>query len=111
MKGLVYIASQYTIGDHFINVQRQIECGNKLMDLSFIPIAPLVNSAFYNMQKERTWAVWMDIDYVLISKCDYLLRLDGESRGADLEVAFAKQHNIPVFYSIDELYEFWMSKN
>jgi hypothetical protein len=41
-----------------------------------------------------------------IPKCDCLLRLAGESEGADREVAFAKQRGIPVFYSITEVLEF-----
>jgi hypothetical protein len=37
------------------------------------------------------------------TKCDALLRLPGESIGADIEVAFARQIGQPVFYSVSEL--------
>jgi len=38
-----------------------------------------------------------------ITVCDCVLRLEGESPGADAEVVLAKKKGIPVFYSIDEL--------
>ena len=100
----VYIASPYTIGDNFVNLQRQIDAGNALLDRSYIPISPLCNSVFYNMQKERTWEVWMEIDYKLIEDCDALLRLPGKSTGADLEVQHAQRLHIPVFESVEELH-------
>lgn len=42
-----------------------------------------------------------------VESCDCLLRLDGESKGADIEVSRAKELKIPVFYSIDELKIFY----
>jgi hypothetical protein len=36
---------------------------------------------------------------------DAVLRLPGESTGADVEVAYAEGLNLPVFYSIDEIQE------
>jgi hypothetical protein len=45
---------------------------------------------------------WLSIDNEWLSLCDYLLRLPGQSHGADQEVALAKSLNIPVFYSIED---------
>jgi hypothetical protein len=39
------------------------------------------------------------------TKGDPLLRLPGESSGADAEVEYAKAHNIPVFYNKADLIE------
>ena len=38
--------------------------------------------------------------------CDAVLRLPGESKGADNEVRVAKANKIPVFYSIDALTQY-----
>lgn len=103
MNKFVYIASPYTRGDNFVNLQRQIECANELYDRGFIPISPLLNSVFCNMQKERDWKFWMEIDYALLSKCDALIRLSGESTGADAEVEYAYKNNIPVYVSLQTL--------
>ena len=39
----------------------------------------------------------------LLQHCDGVLRLPGDSRGADLDVAIARDRGIPVWFSIDEI--------
>jgi hypothetical protein len=39
----------------------------------------------------------------LIQRCDAVLRIPGESRGADMDVAGAKALGLRVFYSLDEI--------
>lgn len=39
----------------------------------------------------------------LIERCDAILRLKGESKGADNDVRLAKERGIPVFYDINEI--------
>lgn len=46
---------------------------------------------------------WLDMCFVQLAKCDALFRMAGESKGADREVEFAKEHGIPVFYNLDSL--------
>lgn len=98
----VYIASPYTVGDIAVNVRRQIDCVEHLMNLGFFPFAPLY-SHFQHIFHPRNYETWMEVDMIWVSKCDALLRLSGESKGADREVELAKTLGIPVFYSIGEL--------
>jgi len=102
----VYIASPYTIGDCAINVRRQIDAANELMNNGFAPFVPLY-SHFQHMIHPRPYQDWVDIDLVWVESCDALLRLDGESKGADGEVDHALKHNIPVFNSIEQLIKFY----
>lgn len=102
----VYIASPYTIGDQAVNVRRQIDCANILMDAGFAPYAPLMTH-FHHMIHPREYSDWLKQDFCWIKACDCLVRLDGESKGADLEVEFAKNNNIPVFFSVDEMKKFY----
>ena len=44
----------------------------------------------------------LGIDLEWVSCSDAVLRLPGESAGADREVQHAKSLNIPVYYSIEE---------
>lgn len=97
----IYIASPYTLGDKEYNVRRQIECADILMDKNFCIFTPLL-SHYHNQIFERSYESWMKQDFEWIKVCDGLIRLSGESIGADLEVQFAKDNNIPVFYSINE---------
>lgn len=46
---------------------------------------------------------WYQMDLVIVAHCDGLLRLPGESVGADLEVAEARRLSLPVFFSVDEV--------
>lgn len=39
----------------------------------------------------------------LIERCDAILRLAGESKGADNDVKLAKERGIPVYYHLDEI--------
>jgi len=102
----VYIASPYTLGDVAVNVKRQIDCADELRNYGFAPFAPLY-SHFQHMAHPRPYSDWVKIDLEWVKVCDALLRLEGESKGADGEVDFARENNIPVFYSIDALKTFY----
>jgi hypothetical protein len=105
----IYIASPYTIGDIAVNVKRQIDCADDLMNLGFAPFVPLF-SHFQHIMHPRPYEDWVKTDLEWVLVCDCLLRLSGESKGADGEVEFAKKYGIPVFYSIEELCEFYNIK-
>ena len=98
----VYIASPYTKGDMAVNVRAQMEMADKLMDMGHCPIVPLY-SHFQHMFRPRPYEDWLEIDLAKLEACDVLLRLPGESAGADREVQHAGACNIPVVYSIDDL--------
>jgi hypothetical protein len=98
----VYIASPYSKGDVAINVKRQIDCADKLMSLGFAPFVPCL-SHFQHLAHPRKYEDWIEQDLEWLLACDCLLRLEGESSGADKEVETAKKYSIPVFYSIEEL--------
>lgn len=98
----VYIASPYTIGDNLENVKVQILAANLLLDAGLSPYMPLYTHYLEEI-KERSYDQWMNFDYDWLAVCDALVRLPGESMGADDEVSFAKDHDIPIFYSIEEV--------
>lgn len=54
---------------------------------------------------ELTFEDWMRIDFELIRRCDGLLRLPGESVGADAEVEHAGKLGLPVFDSVAAVIE------
>ena len=102
----VYIASPYTKGDVAVNVKRQIDCADTLMDFGFAPFAPLY-SHFQHMVHPRPYEDWTKIDLEWVKVCDCLLRLDGESIRADDEVRFAKELGIPVFTDITSMISYY----
>jgi nucleoside 2-deoxyribosyltransferase len=105
----IYVASPYTKGDKEYNVMRQISAGHLLMDKGFVPVLPLL-SHFMHLRRSRPYEDWMALDISLLGRCDALLRLAGESPGADSEVAYARRHHIPVFYTFRDLFYYFPAK-
>ena len=65
---------------------------------------PLLNLAGSQQPGDE---VWQEIQYPvahrLLEKCDAVLRIEGASKGADQDVAIAKERGLPVYYSLDEV--------
>jgi hypothetical protein len=101
-KKLIYIACPYTLGDVAVNVHNAIETANQLADAGFIPYVPIWTH-FWHLVTPRPYEFWTEMDLEFVKKCDAILRIPGESKGADNEIKFANSLNIPVYYSIQEL--------
>lgn len=100
-----YVSGPYTIGDQEVHVRNHMLMGNKLIDLGYCPLLPLL-SHFLNLLQKHDYETYMSIDLEMLKRADILLRMPGLSNGADREVAYAKEHNIPVVYSIKELLDY-----
>jgi nucleoside 2-deoxyribosyltransferase len=98
----VYIASPYTLGDVAVNVKLQMDIANILIEKGFAPFVPLY-SHFQHMAHPRPYQDWIKLDLEWVKSCDYLLRVGGESKGADDEVKFAIKLNIPVYFELKDL--------
>ena len=98
----VYIASPYTIGDKDENVKRQIDAYYELVKLGYAPFAPLL-SHYIELHHHIDYEKWLEIDIEYLLQCNAVLRLEGDSRGAEYEVKIARTYGIPVFYSIEAL--------
>jgi len=75
---------------------------DRLMSLGYCPVASLL-SHFQHLCFPRPYEDWMRVDLEMICRCDVLLRLEGESPGADREVAHSLSLGIPVVHSVEEL--------
>lgn len=114
----VYIASPYTHGWMPTMVRLQLKTAEELIDLDYIPYTPLLTH-FQEIYSSKSEHVWLKIDFAFLKTCDAVLRLkplgkDGKeipSAGADQEVELAKECGIPVFYSIEELNDFFKAKS
>jgi hypothetical protein len=95
----VYIAGPYTKGDVAKNVRTAIDAANTLLEFGFTPFVPHLTH-FWHMLCPHEYQVWLDYDYEWLKSCDVLIRLRGESPGADIEVKQARLRGMPVFNSV-----------
>lgn len=98
----VFISSPYTLGDTAANVRAQHDAFAALLDLGFTPFAPLL-SHYQQLIHPVSWAQWIRWDFEWIAQCNVVLRLPGESRGAELECARARELLLPVITSQEGL--------
>jgi len=100
----VYIASPYTIGDVAENVANSMAAASDLICFGYAPYCPLLNH-YLQIAHPQDYDKWMELDIEWLKQCDAVLRLPGESKGADVEVRFAEENDIPVYHSLFELRE------
>lgn len=97
---IVYIASPYTKGGLEANVRRQIETADQLRKLGHLPYAPLLDH-YWHVACPHPYEYWMQMSLEWLRKADAVVRLPGESAGADAEVAEALRLGIPVYLGIE----------
>ena len=102
MRTKVYIAAPITLGDRAHNLRQAEEAFRALMDAGFAPLMPQLT-----MHLPYAWdiphEVWLEQCEPWVRASDVVLRLPGESRGSDQEVAWAVEEGISVFYSLEAL--------
>ena len=101
---IVYIAAPYTKGDVARNVRRVIATADLLLKMGHIPYVPHLTH-FWHIISPKPYEVWTMLDLTFLPFCDVVLRLDGESSGADNEVKKAVELGIPIYYDVKDLAE------
>ena len=99
MVQIVYIAGPYSKGDVAINIHIAMGHANAVIESGYIPYIPHLTH-FWHLVSPRPVKFWYDYDNHFLRRCDCVLRIPGESVGADNEVALAKVLGIPVYYSV-----------
>ena len=103
MRPRIYISGPLTSsGNVTENIDRAMAAARALIDAGFAPFCPHLT---YHVDPGEAipHATWMAIELPWVSVADAVLRLPGESLGADIEVARAEEAGIPVFTSITDL--------
>jgi hypothetical protein len=119
----VYIAGPISTGDLYGNVAQATKVFRDLVDIGVAPWCPhwsVFSGELYvdpegDAEDGNVWTTarvngcglthkqWLDVDLAWVEAADAVLRLPGESKGADAEVARAREVGIPVFYSVGEV--------
>lgn len=99
----VFISGPYK-SDPVRGVRAAVDAAVELRARGYLPFVPHLTMLWdlvWHMPEKYYLA--MDLEWLQI--CDAVLRLPGESAGADAEVNEARRLGIPVFSSISELAE------
>jgi hypothetical protein len=124
----IYVAGPITRGDLAGNINRATAAFRELMRLGFAPLCPHWSCYAGGCEKrvfvdrfddgtpttdvvavasaaptEATLAEWLQVDLPWVAVSDAVLRLPGESPGADIEVAHAREKGVPVLDSIPDV--------
>ena len=75
--------------------------------LGMVPYVPHLG-VLWEMISPMSYEKWMALGLAWLAKCDAVLRLPGESKGADREEEEARRMGIPVFRDIAELERYSM---
>lgn len=108
-KAKIYIAGPYSKGNPESNVHNAIEIANTLADMGFAPFVPHFTH-YWHIKFPRPYEFWLDLDNQFLPYCDAVLRIPGESSGADKEVEYAKKLSKPVFSSLTELEKYYVKQ-
>lgn len=98
----VYLAGPYSVGDKEQNVVTALVYAETLIEKGFIPYIPHL-SHFWDLKYPHDVKFWLEYDEHWLACCDCLLRIPGESVGADREMRFAINRGIPVMLDIESL--------
>jgi hypothetical protein len=96
----VYVAGPYSTGDQVINTRNAVQMALALLGVGLVPICPHL-SMLAHLISPQPYEFWMAWDFAMLERCDALLRLPGESSGADREVARAHDLHLPIFSPAD----------
>jgi hypothetical protein len=98
----VYISGPITKGDRVENFSQAARVQRELMSLGFAPLNPMLS-----MMHPSAWSIphdqWIASDLPWVEASDYVLRLPGDSTGADEECEHARKCGILIFKSILDL--------
>lgn len=127
MKKRIYIACPMGKGDRLHNIRQADRAMAELMTAGYSPFNPALSFWAGNSYRvphpmlnggtvvaeagheshtqfgHFTHADWLSVDKAWVAVADAVLRLPGESMGADEETTLADQLRIPVFHSIADL--------
>ena len=103
MRQRIYISGPLTSSGNVLdNLAHAMDAARALIAAGFAPFCPHLT---YHVDPGEAipHTTWMEIELPWVSVADALLRLPGESLGADIEVGEARRLGIPVFTTIADL--------
>ena len=100
----IYIAGPYTKGDTAMNVRASIFAQDYIeATLGHMAYNPLLSHFQHLLIPHTDVNYWYEKDILWLKECDAILRLTGESTGADREVEIARELGLKIYHSVFEI--------
>ena len=98
----IYIAGPYSKGDVEKNGEKALRLADYLANLGLTPYVPHLTH-FWHLLYPRPYEWWLKYDLEWLPKCDCVVRMFGDSSGADGEVEYASKLGMPhfIFYGFE----------
>ena len=98
----VYVAGPMSKGPLIDHVRHALAAADRIIAAGGAPYLPQL-SVFHELVSPHEYETWLELDFAWIERCDALLRLAGESMGADREVKHARSIGKQVFLDVAAL--------
>jgi nucleoside 2-deoxyribosyltransferase len=103
---VIYVAGPFRGANHFSiaeNIRKAERVALSIWQLGAACICPHANTAHF--QGAAPDHVWLEGDIELLRRSDAVMLVEGweQSEGTQAEVAYAREHQIPVFWLLSEL--------
>ena len=98
----VYIAGPYSQPDPAENTRFAILFADRLLRAGYVPFVPHLTH-FWHFLEPHPYRDWLDYENEWLEVCDCLLRMAGDSPGADAEAEQMRELGKPVFHTVMEL--------
>src|SRR3569833_259096 len=112
----ILIAGPYRSGtnDDPVLMQQNLDCMNTyalaLFRAGHIPLIgewlalPLLKAAGSTVPGDELYQeISYPVAYRLLTRCDAVLRIEGESSGADKDLSVARELGLPVYYKLEDI--------
>lgn len=101
---MVYVAGPYTSPDPVENTHIAVLVGEELQNSGLVVChVPHLSLLTHIISPHTDIEYWYEYDMSHLVRSDALYRIPGKSTGADAEVAFAINHDIPTFFTITDV--------
>ncbi|MCA8922323.1 MAG: DUF4406 domain-containing protein [Planctomycetes bacterium] len=100
----IYVAGPMSKGDPLGHVRAAIDAGAWIAAAGAAPMLPQL-CVLWQLLSPMSHGAWMEIDLAWVEVADAVLRLPGESVGAELEVELAHERGIPVLTTMRQALE------
>jgi len=83
------------------NVFNATHAATKILLAGHAPFLPHLSVVWEMISGPIDYEAWLSYDFAWIDVCDALVRIPGESPGADREVEYARSKGVPVYFGVD----------